>query len=257
MKKILSVTHLVVFILMPMILLASQNVTQNQDPFRTSQFGEICRKVITFLNEHPSKHNLVLSQLVNEKVLTNKEFQYLIRNKIKYNPPSSAGKDDNFLSIFDIDYGDGTNSHILYTIVDKSNPKISKSGNLSTFSKYLTQWYDYKSNRKHLSVTKNDEKYFFSLSYYDNEHWDKQHLLFLTLNAHDDSNFKKISNLLDSYKLPYRTYESQDHLINIDVRLPSDLKKIDNLCKDILTNFYKLESKDPIEFIADGFRFNK
>lgn len=234
--------------------MGSQNIPQSQDPFQSSQFGEICRKVITFLDEHPSKNNLELLQLVNEKVITNEEYQYLIKNKIKYNPPSSAAKDDNFLSIFDIDYGNGTDGHILYTIVDTSIPEITRSGNLASFSDYLTQWYSYKSNRKHLSVTKKKVKYFLNLSYYDNEHWDKQHLLSITLKAEDDRNIERLCKLLNSYDMPYRSYEAQD-LINIDVRLPSDLNQIELLCKEILINFYKLKSEESIEYIADGFRF--
>ena len=77
------------------------------------RFMKITEKVITFLRENSNKSNLDLEGLLNSHVITKEEYDFLKTENIIYNPPSSAGPYDNYLSLFDsLKNEDCTSSHI-------------------------------------------------------------------------------------------------------------------------------------------------
>lgn len=218
-------------------------------------FLQIYEKVIVFLKNNPDKNNLSLKELLKEGVINKDDYDFIIKNKIKYNPPSSAGPNDNFLSIFDRDNEDCTSSHILYSLVDKSDPSITKKGDINSLNKCLKEWYDSKSNKKSVSVFNNEDFYYFMICYYNNEHWDRQHVMLIDFSETDKENINKFRRLINVNEMKYREYVAQARL-HIDVMLPSNLSVINQLCAKILEKIFLVSPNDVINFTADGFRFN-
>ena len=218
-------------------------------------FLQIYEKVIVFLKNNPDKNNLSLKELLKEGVINKDDYDFIIKNKIKYNPPSSAGPNDNFLSIFDRDNEDCTSSHILYSLVDKSDPSITKKGDINSLNKCLKEWYDSKSNKKSVSVFNNEDFYYFMICYYNNEHWDRQHVMLIDFPESDKENINKFRRLINVNEMKYREYVAQARL-HIDVMLPSNLSVINQLCAKILEKIFLVSPNDVINFTADGFRFN-
>lgn len=135
---------------------------------------------------------------MKEGVISKDDYNFIIKNKIKYNPPSSARPNDNFLSIFDRDNEDCTSSHILYGLVDKSDPSITKKGDINSLNKFLNEWYDSASNKKSVSVFNNEDFYYFMICYYNNEHWDRQHVMLIDFPETD--NDIEFGNLFDAFE---------------------------------------------------------
>ncbi len=169
-------------------------------------FLKITEKVIVFLKNNPSKKDLTIEGLLEEKVISADDYKFLLKHNIKYNPPSSAGPFDNFISLFDRENEDGTSSHILYDLVDKSDPIITKAGNISSLNGYLTEWYEYKSDNKTIYIFNNDDFYYFTIWYTNNEHWDKQHGLSIDFPENNKIDIKRFKNLLQAKKLKYQDY---------------------------------------------------
>ena len=94
-------------------------------------FITIFEKVVAFFKGNPNKQDLSLEDLLREGVISEDDYEFVVKNNIKYNPPSSAGPNDNYLSLFDRKNEDGTSSHILYELVDKNDPNITKIGKVS------------------------------------------------------------------------------------------------------------------------------
>jgi len=138
--------------------------------------------------------------LLKEKIISADDYKFLLKHNIKYNPPGSAGPYDNFISLFDRENEDGTSSHILYNLVDKSDPKITKAGNISSLNEYLTEWYKYISDSKTIYVFNNDDFYYFTIWYTNNDYWDKQHGLSIDFPENDKNEIERFKNLMKAKK---------------------------------------------------------
>jgi len=220
-----------------------------EDPFL-----KISEKVIVFLKNNPDKNNLSLEGLLKEGVISKFDYDFIVKNKIKYNPPTSAGANDNFLSIFDRENEDCTSSHILYNLVDKSDPNITKTGKISSLNIYLTEWYEYKSDKKSLFIFNNKDFYYFTIWYSNNEHWDKQHGILIDFPESNKEDIQRFKNILQAKQIKYREYVAQSDL-HLDVMLPSDLSVIKDLCAKILKKIFFVKPDDVINYTPDGFRF--
>ena len=64
------------------------------------------------------------------------------------------------MSVFDRKNEDGTSSHILYDLVDKNDPAITKIGKVSDFDRYLAE-YTFRYNTKDL---KDNQRFLMFLS---------------------------------------------------------------------------------------------
>lgn len=231
------------------------SLTNSEKIMLEDPFSMITEKVFLFLKQNPSKGNLTLEGLLKENVISADDYEFLIKNKIKYNPPSSAGPHDNYLSIFDRNNENGTSSHILYDLVDKSDPSITKSGTLSDLNHFVSDWYRYNSTEKSLNLFKDDNLYYFSLCYWDNDHWDKQHIMLIDFPEDSIDDIRRLKKLMNDSDLRYRENNYQESL-SFSVQLPSDLSVIKMLSNEILVNIYLLSQKDVINYTPDGFRFN-
>jgi len=254
--KVVSIIPLLLFLLMVLSVSGDNSKSDCEDKMIEDPLIEITGKVISFLKSNPTKNNLSIQELLKEKVINEDDYNYLQRNEIKYNPPSSAGPYDNYMSLFDKENEDGTSTHILYDLVDKSDPNITKAGNISSLNRYLTEWYEYKADSKTIFVFNNDNFYYFTIWYTNNEHWDKQHGLSIHFPENNEKDIKKFMNLLLSKQMNYRDYVAQSEL-NLRVMLPSDLAMIKSLCTEILVSIYSVKPNDVINYTPDGFRFNK
>ena len=221
-----------------------------------TQFMKICEKVIVFLKENPSKNNLTLEGLLNETVLNKEDYEFLQKNNIKYNPPLSAGPYDNYLSIFDRENEDGTSSHILYDIVDKSDPSITKAGNISSLNGFLSEWFEYSSKKKSLSLFKDENLYYFTLCYWDNDYWDKQHVMLISFPESNKKDIGKFKDLMNAKNLRYRENVAQKTW-SLTVLLPSDASVIEDVSAEILQKIFIVSPSDIINYTPDGFRFKK
>ena len=217
-------------------------------------FLKITGKVIVFLKKNPSMNNLTLEDLLNQNVISIDDYNFLITNNIKYNPPSSAGPYDNYMSLFDRENQDGTSSHILYDLVDKSDFSITKAGSISSLNGYLTEWYEFKSDKKTLFIFNNEDFYYFTIWYTNNEHWDKQHGLMIDFPETNKEDIKKLKKLLQAKEIKYREYVAQSDL-HLNVMLPSDLSVIKDLCTEILETIFSVKPNDVINYTPHGFRF--
>lgn len=225
-----------------------------ENPVIRDALFKITHKVVLFFQQNPSKDNLTLEGLVQEKVINDEDYQFIVKNKIKYNPPSSAGPCDNSFSVFDRNNKDGSSSHMLYTLVDASVPNITKAGTLSDLNQFISEWYGYNSTIKSLNLLKGRNLYYFSLHYWDNEHWNKQHLLLTNFPVDKIDEIEKFKQLLNDNDLRYRE-DTQQTISSFTVWLPPDLPFIKELSKKILVDVYQLSEKDVINFTPDGFRF--
>lgn len=218
-------------------------------------FSEITEKVLIFLKQNPSKGNLTLEDLLKENIISADDYEFLRKNHIKYNPPSSSGPYDNYLSIFDRNNENGTSSHILYDLVDKYDPSITKTGTLSDLNHFVSEWYGDASIKKSLNLFRDENLYYFSLCYWDNDYWDKQHIMLIDFPENSIDDIKKFKKLLNDNDLRYRENNYQESL-SFSVQLPSDLSFIKKLSNEILVNIYLLSQKDLIKYTPDGFRFD-
>jgi hypothetical protein len=230
------------------------SLTNGEKLMLEDPFLNITEKVFLFLKQNPSKGNLTLEELLKENVISADDYEFLIKNQIKYNPPSSAGPHDNYLSIFDRNNENGTSSHILYDLVDKSDPSITKTGTLSDLNHFISEWYGCNSTKKSLNLFKDENLYYFSLCYWDNEHWDKQHILLIDFPEDSIDDIKRFKKLINDNVLRYRENNYQESL-SFSVQLPSNLSVIKKLSNEILVNIYLLSQKDVINYTPDGFRF--
>ena len=206
------------------------------------------------MKSNPAKNNLSIQGLLKEKVINEDDINFLQKNNIKYNPPSSAGPNDNYMSLFDRENEDGTSTHILYDLVDKSDPNITKTGNISLLNRYLTEWYEFKSDDKSLFIFNDKDFYYFTIWYTNNEHWDKQHGMMIDFPEANKGDIKKIKNLLQVRKIKYREHVAQSDL-NLNLMLPSDLPVIKDLCTEILEKIFTVKPTDVINYTPHGFRF--
>jgi hypothetical protein len=220
-----------------------------EDPFL-----KITEKIIVFLKNNPSKNNLTLEGLLNEKVISTDDYEYLLKHNIKYNPPSSSGPHDNYISIFDRENENGTSSHILYDLVDTSDQSITKTGALSDLKHFVAEWFGYKSKKRSLSLFKDENFHYFTLCYWDNDYWDKQHIMLIDFPESNKEDIKKFKSMMNTKKIKYRENSYQESL-SLTVLLPSELSIIEKLSKDILTSIFLVSQKDIINFIPNGFRF--
>ena len=222
--------------------------------FMDARFTKICEKVILFLKGNPTKAHLDLEGLLNEDILSQDEYEFIKSNNIKYNPPSSAGPHDNYLSIFDRENEDGTSSHILYDLVDKSDPSITKTGTIASLYNFLDQWYAFPSDDKSMFIFNNEDFYYFTLCYYNNSHWNKQHKILIDFPEKNLKEINILKKILKDSKIECREYIAQSRL-HIDVMLPSDLPTIKKICFDILKKIYIVSPNDVISYTPNGFRF--
>ncbi len=172
-------------------------------------FSKISEKVIVFLKQNPSKNNLTLEGLLHEKVISAEDYKFLIKNKIKYNPPSSAGPHDNYLSIFNRNNENGTTSHIAYNLVDTSAPNITKTGTLADLDHFVSEWYEYNSTKKTLYLFRDENLYYFSLCYWDNDYWDKQHIMLINFPENSTDDIEKFKKIMNDNDLRYRENNNQ------------------------------------------------
>ena len=254
--KVVSIIPLLLFLLMVLSVSGDTSTSDCEDKMIEDPLIEITGKVISFLKSNPSKNNLSIQELLKEKAINENDYNYLQRNKIKYNPPSSAGPNDNYMSLFDKENEDGTSTHILYDLVDKSDPNITKAGNISSLNRYLTEWYEYKDDSKTIFVFNKDNFYYFTIWYTNNEHWDKQHGLSIDFPENNKKDIKKFKNFLLSKQMNYQEYVAQSEL-NLRVMLPPDLTMIKSLCTEIFKSIYSVKPNDVINYTPDGFRFKK
>lgn len=257
MKQLIQISIAILALFSFNIAFASNDdsLTNGEKLMLEDPFLKITEKVFLFLKQNPSKGNLTLEGLLKENVISADDYEFLIKNQIKYNPPSSAGPHDNYLSIFDRNNENGTSSHILYDLVDKSDPSITKTGTLSDLNHLVSEWYGCNSTKKSLNLFKDENLYYFSLCYWDNDHWDKQHIMLIDFPEDSIDDIRKFKKLMSDNDLRYRENNYQESL-SFSVQLPSDLSVIKKLSNDILANIYLLSQKDVINYIPDGFRFN-
>ncbi len=246
----------VLFLFMALSASGDTSTLNCKDEMDQDPLVEISGKVISFLQRNPTRNDLSIQELLKEEVINENDYNYLQRNEIKYNPPSSVGPNDNYMSLFDRENEDGTSTHILYDLVDKSDPNITKSGSISLLNKYLTEWYEYDADKKTIFVFNDDNFYYFTIWYTDNEYWKKQHGLSLHFSKNNEKDIEKIKNILLSRKIDYRDYVSQSEL-NIEVMLPPDLAVIKSLCTEILVRIYSVKQNDVINYTPHGFRFSR
>ena len=217
-------------------------------------FINIFEKVAAFLKGNPNKQDLSLEGLLKEGVISKEDYEFIVKNNIKYNPPSSAGPNDNYLSLFDRKNEDGTSSHILYDLVDKNDPNITKIGKVSDLKRYLAEWFEFSSSKKSLSLFKGKELCYFTLCYWDNEYWDKQHVMLIDFPQRDMEIIKQFKTMMNTLNLTYRKNTYQDSL-SLTVLLPSKLPVISKFSREILTDIFLLPPDAVVNYTSDGFRF--
>jgi hypothetical protein len=256
MTQLIKLSIVILTLLLLNIAFASNDdsLTNGEKLMIEDPFIKITEKVFLFLKQNPSKGNLTLEGLLKENVITADDYEFLKNNKIKYNPPSSAGPHDNYLSIFDRKNENGTSSHILYDLVDKSDPSITKTGTLSNLNRFVSEWFRYNSAQKSINLFKDDNLYYFSLCYWDNDHWDKQHIMLIDFPVDSKDDIGKFKKLMKDNFLKYRE-NNYEKTLSFSVQLPSDLLAIEKLANEILLNIYQLSQKDIISYTPDGFRF--
>lgn len=220
----------------------------SEEPFIT-----IAGKVIVFLKQHPSKDDLTLEGLLSEKVINVGDYEFLKKNGIKYNPPASAAPNENVLSIFEREHASGS-SHILYKLVDDADPAITKIGGLSNLNNFVSEWFEYKSDKKSLYLHKDKDLYYFTLCYWDNDYWDKQYVMLIDFPEDDKEAIAKFKSMLHANTIEYKTYTAQGSL-NFSVMFPHDLPMIEKLSRNILVDIFLLSEQDTISYTPDGFRF--
>lgn len=254
--KFFSVISVLLFSITALYASADTSISDCEKSMLNDPFLKITEKVIVFLKDNPSKNNLSIRGLLMEEVINEDDYNFLLKHNIKYNPPSSAGPYDNYMSLFDRENEDGTITHMLYDLVDKSDPSITKTGNISSLNRYLTEWYEFKSDNKSLFIFNNEDFYYYTIWYTNNEHWDKQHGMMIDFPETNKEDIKKIKNLLQAKKIKYREYVAQSDL-NLDVMLPSDLSVIKDLCAEILVKIFSVKPNNVINYTPHGFRFKK
>jgi hypothetical protein len=254
----------IIFIFVVALALFSSNCLYSSDEmpasikegvFMSPRFMKITEKVITFLRENSNKSNLDLEGLLNSHVITKEEYDFLKTENIIYNPPSSADPYDNYLSLFDRENEDCTSSHILYDIVDKRDPKITKTGTIDSLSIYIEQWHAFQSDNKSIFIFNDQNFYYFIVGYTNNEHWTRQHSILIDFPENNQKEIDGLKNILKKYKIDYRSYVAQSNL-HFSVELPSDLAIIKMVCSDILKNIFMVSPNDTINYTAHGFRFD-
>lgn len=258
MKSIILITAIISIFYLINISYASvqESLNPGEKLMLEGPFLEIFEKVVKFLKGNPDKNHLSLKGFLEEGVINKDDYDFIVNNKIKYNPPTSAGPHDNYLSIFDRENEDGTSSHILYDLVDKTDPNIIKIGKLSDLNAYLAEWFEYSSAKKSLSLFKNKEFYYFTLCYWDNDYWDKQHAMLIDLPIKDVDTIKKFKTMMNSQNLSFKENTYQDSL-NLTVLLPSKLSLINKFSMDILTDIFLVPSDGIVNYTPDGFRFKE
>lgn len=219
------------------------------------QFLEIFEKIVVFLKANPSKNDFSLEDLFKEGVINQVDYEFIVKNKIKYNPPSTAGPHDNYYSIFDRDNEDGTNSHILYDLVDRKDPKVTKVGNISNLSGFVAKWYADPSKDKSLFVFNNKDFYYFTLCFWDNEHWNNQFAMLIDLPEKDKKHIKKLKRLMKDSNLKYEQNKCQKDF-DITVLFPSEPSVIQKFCENVLIDIFKVSKDETINYTSHGFRFN-
>jgi hypothetical protein len=234
-------------------LYASDPLPNNPDLMSEEPFITIAGKVIVFLKQHPSKDNLTLEGLLNEKVINADDYEFLKKNGIKYNPPASAAPNENVLSIFEREHASGS-SHILYRLVDDADQAITKIGVLSNLNNFVSEWFEYESDKKSLYIHKDKDLYYFTLCYWDNDYWDKQHVMLIDFPENDKETIDKFKSMLQANTIEYKAHTAQG-LLNFSVLLPHDLPMIEKLSRHILVDIFLLSEQDTISYTPDGFRF--
>jgi len=206
-----------------------------------------------FLRKNPIKGHLDLTGLVEAKALTQNEYDFLEKEKIKYNPPSSARPHDNYISIFDLDVDDDTSCLVLHDLVEEST--VTKTGTISELDMYLDQWDAFRSEKKSVSLSKEQDFYYFTISYFNNSHWNKQHLLLIRFPETSQKEISRLRELIRKYEILYHDYVAQSHL-HFDLMLPPELSTIKKICYDILAGIFAVSPNDVIHYTPDGCRFH-
>lgn len=243
-----GITLLLLFSYHPRTSLKPENVLQ------TPQFIEILKKVSFYFDQHPDSHVPTMEDLLNKKVISKNDYDYLTNNRIRYNDPASAGPYDNTISLFDRDNEDCTSSHILVMVADTSDPEITHSGTIDSLGGYVGEWFTFQSDNKTIFVHNENQLYYFTLSYNNNEYWDHQHRISIHLNDEKLKLAGKLKSQIDQYHLACWHCPSGTPG-DITVILPDDALIITSFCHDILTQIYDVQPNDIILFMADGFRF--
>ncbi len=217
---------------------------------------EIVGKVISFHKSNPEMINLSLEALLNEKAISKKEYDFLQENNIEYNPPPSAGIYD---SLFSYSKRKNEKSSSVVTIdvaVEGTNQTITKSVNISSFGRYLSQWFNFSSNHKSLAIFKDENLYCFTLSFFNNEHWDSQNVLIINFPKSNKDKIRKLKELMQKNKIEYKEciFPSDVHITPL---LPSDFSVINTFCTEILEKIFLITPNDIIKLSPYGFRFKK
>ena len=112
----------------------------------------------------------------------------------------------------------------------------------------------YSSPKKSLTLFKDKNFYYFTLCYWDNDHWDKQHAMLIDLPESNKKDIKKLKTLMKANKLRYKENIYQESL-SLTVLLPPKVSLIEKFSTDILKDIFLVSQDEVINYTPDGFRF--
>lgn len=116
-------------------MLVSKYNMKHEDSENYKYFS-IIEQVVILLETDRSAWNLSVEGLIDKGCITRDDYEYMQKHNIIYNPPSSAGPNDNFVSIFDKKNADGTTTYQLFDLVDRNDRSITRRG-FNTATQYL------------------------------------------------------------------------------------------------------------------------
>jgi len=138
-------------------------------------------------------------------------------------------------------------------LVDNSDPSITKSGNLSELHGYITQWFEYSSTKKSLTISRDKELYYFTLCYWDNEHWDRQHTMLISFSESEKNGIYKLRKKIKAHNVGCKENFYQNTQ-SFTVLLPSKLSQIQRLSEEILRDIFMVPQDGVVNYTPDGFR---
>jgi len=218
------------------------------------EFHEILAKTIGHLRKDKAAQSLSLEELAARGVVSETDCEYLRKHNVHYKPPATAGPYQNSIALFTVE-DSHRSSHILHSLVDESQPDITRVGNVSNLAENLSIWFRFPSNSKHLTVFRDENLVYLCVSFYDNEFWDSAHLFSPHAEVGDEATFTAIRAICAEYGAVLdEDYTRMKHRF-LSFLLPPDIGKIATICERVMRDVYKVAPDSPIRYTADGFRF--
>jgi hypothetical protein len=217
------------------------------------EFHEILAKIIGHLRKDKAAESSSLEELKACGVVGEADCEYLRKHNIHYKPPATAGPYQNFVALFTVEVTHGS-SHILHSLVDESQPDITRVGNLSNLAENLSIWFHFPSDMKHLDVRDKNLLY-LSVSFCNNEFWDKTYLFSPHVEAGGEAQFAAIRAICTEYGAVLHGDHTSGKHRSVYFVLPSDLNSITRICDRTLREIFNITPDSPIRYYANGFRF--